>query len=106
MAIDINIVEDNDMQINFTIKDQDGVAVNLSGATVTMYYKNERTGTKYSKSCAIDDAINGTCHANLTPTDVAEGGQTYKAEIKVVTVDTKVYTAYDTFTFYTREKVQ
>jgi hypothetical protein len=51
--IDIKFVQNNDVQITFTITRQDGTAVNLTGATVKFSLVNKTSGeAEFSKSTA------------------------------------------------------
>ena len=99
--MDFTIPQDSiGLQIDFTIKDEDGTVIVLTGYTITMkvWRKNETGTVLWSGACSIDDANAGTCHYttvtgdfniagefhmshNLTKTGVDKWGQLYDLEV-------------------------
>lgn len=81
----INIVQgDYGYPLNFTLQDNDGAAINLTGCTVTI--KVQKFGSdavKFTGTLTIDSAAAGTCHYTVATTDFDEEGR-YKAEIQIV----------------------
>jgi len=75
---------DMGFNLNFTIKDANGSAYNLTGYTIKL--KVWRAGQPglllVNGNCAIDDAANGTCHYTITATDFTSVG-TFKAELEL-----------------------
>ena len=70
--------------LNFTVKNADGSAFNLTGYTIKL--KVWRAGQPglllLNGGCAIDNATAGTCHYTITATDFTSVG-TFKAELEL-----------------------
>ena len=75
---------DMGFNLNFTIKDANGSAYNLTGYTIKL--KVWRAGQPglllLDGSCDIDSAVNGACHYTITATDFTSVG-TFKAELEL-----------------------
>jgi hypothetical protein len=69
---------------NFTIKNFDGSAFDLTGYTITLkYWKPGNPGTLLlSGACVIDVAASGTCHYALADGNFASVGK-FEAEIEL-----------------------
>lgn len=82
----INLVQgDHGFDINFDLKDADGNALDITGATVTFKVGNPgatSSGLVFSGSCTIDDAAGGECHYTPTSSDLSSAG-VYRGEIEV-----------------------
>ena len=68
--------------LSFTITDQSGSALNLTGATVTLTIAGGDISTKHERACTIDSAVNGTCHYILIAADTAVAGK-YSIEANI-----------------------
>ena len=75
---------DMGFNLNFTVKNADGSAFNLTGYTIKL--KVWRAGQPglllVNGSCAIDSAVDGTCYYTITATDFTSVG-TFKAELEL-----------------------
>jgi len=75
---------DMGFNLNFTVKNADGSAFNLTGYTIKL--KVWRAGQPglllLNGSCGIDNATAGTCHYTITATDFTSVG-TFKAELEL-----------------------
>lgn len=80
----INIVQgDYGYNLNFTLQDNSGAAINLTGAALTL--KVQQWGqdvVKFTGNMVVDVAASGTCHYVVASTDFDQEGK-YKAEIVV-----------------------
>jgi hypothetical protein len=88
----INVVQnDYGFDLNFTLQDYSGTAVNLSGATILFKAQKENnTSLKFSGSMSVVSAVAGTCKYTVQNGDFSEVG-TYSAEIQV-TIASQVIT--------------
>lgn len=78
--------------LNFTLQNNAGVALNLTGCTLAI--KVQQIGqdvVKFTGAMAIDVAASGTCHYVVQTTDFDQEGR-YYAEIKVTYPSTEVLT--------------
>ena len=75
---------DKGFNLNFTVKDADDVAYNLTGYTITLkVWKAGSSDTLLlSGTCTILVAAAGTCYYTLTATDFIIAG-VYKAELEL-----------------------
>jgi len=81
--------------IEFTLKDANGVAVSLENATLLFKaQKQGATSLKFSGSMTVISAAAGTCKYNVAETDFDEVGK-YYAEIQVTYVGGKIITFGD-----------
>lgn len=89
----LNIVQSDSLyNLNFTLQNNAGVAINLSGATLALkVQKQEEAAIKFTGAMVIDVAASGTCHYIVQPTDFDEEGQ-YYAEIVITFASTEVLT--------------
>jgi len=75
---------DMGFNLNFTVKNADGSALDLTGYTIKL--KVWRVGQPglllLNGSCDIDSAVDGTCHYTITATDFTSVG-TFKAELEL-----------------------
>lgn len=83
---------DYGFDLNFTITDSDGSALDLTNATITFKMALPRAVTsKVSGACTIDIAASGTCHYTLASGDTDTVG-IYDWEVQCA-YSTKVVTA-------------
>jgi hypothetical protein len=98
----INVVaEDYGYDINFTLTESDGTALDLTDSTITFVMYN--TQRVYSKTATITIAASGTCHYTVVQNDFIYPG-TYEYDIRV-TYATKVITVKATDNIIVSEKV-
>jgi hypothetical protein len=85
---------------------QDGVPVDLTGATVKFYMKDVSTGTvKVNGSlCTIVDATKGKCRYVWAALDTNTVG-TYVGEVEVTFSDGKIQTGYKQITIVIRDDI-
>ena len=107
------IQNDNLPDQEFEIYDDDGAAVNITGATINFYFTNNNTGTVVNNghtAMTITDAVSGECkyvwdnHTPASPVDLATAGK-YTAEIEVTFVSGLIETVFDTFKYYVRQEL-
>lgn len=80
---DWGIHQGNTLDINFTVTDADGNAVNLTDATIQFTVSSTLNAEpKFTKTCTIDVAASGTCHATLTAEDTDTAG-VYTSELVI-----------------------
>lgn len=89
---DVTVVQgDNKPDLNFTIKDADGVAINITGCTINFYFRKKATVTVINSghtACTITDAPNGKCkyvwdnHSPVSPVDLAGEGE-HEGEVEI-----------------------
>lgn len=78
----------------FTLEQADGTAWDLSGATVALVMSGGNPFTKYTRTCTVDSAANGTCHYILTALDTVVAGA-FKLEVTIDLGGTTKYTTVD-----------
>ncbi len=79
--------------LEFTVKDADGNAVDLTNATVKFKMrKYGATTLKVNGTCTITDATNGKCKYTVQDGDLDTVG-TYQAELEITYSDGKIITA-------------
>lgn len=92
----INVIQnDTGYDINFTLKDANDAAVDLTSGNLLL--KAQKQGDaiiKFSGSMTIVVAASGTCKYTVAPTDFDEAGD-YYAEIQVTYAGGKVVTFGD-----------
>lgn len=107
------VQNDNQPSQVFTLADDTGTVVVLTGCTVNFYFKNNSSGSVVNDQhtlMTIVDPLAGIVqyvwdnHLPLTPCDLATPGE-YTAEIRVTYPDGTLETAYDTFKYHVREKI-
>lgn len=83
--------------LGFTVKDYDGVAVDLTGYTVKLkqWYMGASTNPLLTGTCAVDSAPNGQCHYTVTNTDFIKAGE-FLIEIELTKTGAVESTAYYT----------
>ena len=88
----IEIVQsDAAYDLNFTLQDYAGNAMNITGATLALKVQKEHaTSLKFTGSMSIVSGAAGTCKYTVQSTDFDEAGK-YDAEIEV-TISTQVVT--------------
>lgn len=88
----IEIVQnDTAYDLNFTLQDYSGAAVNLSGASMLFKAQKENTTSlKFTGSMTVVSAVAGTCKYTVQSTDFDEIGK-YTGEIEV-TIGSQVIT--------------
>jgi hypothetical protein len=90
----IEVVQNDTADLNFTVKDSDSNAVNLTGTTIEfrMYIQGSTT-SKIKRACTITDATAGTCTVAITTGDFDTIGL-YLSELKVTLVGGGIVTTY------------
>lgn len=80
----INVVQgDFGYPLNFTLQDNAGAAINLTGCTVSLKVQLFNSdAVKFTGTLALDVAASGTCHYTVAATDFDQEGR-YKAEIQI-----------------------
>jgi len=108
------VQNDNRPDQPFTIYDDTGTVVNLTGCTVKFFFRNDNSHIVVNLAHAtmtLTDAANGIVkyvwdnHAPLAPFDLATAGE-YTAEIEVTFPDGTVETVRDTFAYHVRQEVE
>jgi len=92
----IEIVKNDKLyDLNFTLQDASGVAVDITGATLKFKaQKSDEDTLAVDGNMVVDDGDAGTCHYQVAATDFDEAG-TYNAEIQVTFLDNQVSTWTD-----------
>jgi hypothetical protein len=92
----IEIVKNDKLyDLNFTLHDASGVAVNLTGATLKFKaQKSDETALAVDGVMSIVVAVSGTCKYQVAASVFDEAG-TYNAEIEVTFADGQVSTWTD-----------
>ena len=102
----IKIVQNDTKPIlEFTIT-QEGSPVDLTGATVKFYMKNNDTGSVKinGAACSISDAVNGKCRYVWQSGDTNTVG-TYLAEVEVTFPDSSIQTGYKQMVIIIRDDI-
>ena len=76
----ILVQNDKGVVLNFNIKDENNLDVDLTGATIRLIWQNDIG--KSTKTCEITDAPNGVCRYVIQSGDLATVGK-YDCEIEV-----------------------
>lgn len=96
---------DNRPYIKLTLKDADGVPINLDAATVRVYFR--ATGTEEilaTLNCnLIDGGVNGQCSFNFPGTTLNVEPGPYEGEIEI-DFGAERQTVYDVLRFQIREQ--
>lgn len=92
----INVVKSDKLyDLNFTLKDANDVAIDLTGATLLLKAQKQGAASlKFSGTMAIVLATVGTCKYTVQATDLDDAG-TYYAEIEVTFGGGKILTFPD-----------
>lgn len=93
------IVQGADMEFRFTINDQNGNPINLSGAMVQL------KGDTFTKACDIEDAAAAIVSVWLGPEELTKGDHLYRSDIAITLPDGTVFKAYEQVEFYVRRAV-
>jgi len=98
---DWNVKKDNyGFTQQFTVKQADGSAKDLTGLTVTLKVWDTSGNLKFSGTCTVTDAANGVCTYTPAASDFDTVGD-YKAELELTKANYREDT--DTFTISVRE---
>jgi len=85
MTIDATFVAETDVTLNITAQDQDGTAINLTGATVTWYLKRKVSDVAViTKTATLVTPASGIFKVTLSDTDTTGLDGTYLHEAKIV----------------------
>lgn len=92
----INVYQNDKLyDINFTLKDANGVVVDITGASLILRaQKQGATAQKFAGTMSIVLAVAGTCKYNVAANDFDEVGD-YYAEVQVTFGGGKVITFGD-----------
>jgi hypothetical protein len=101
----IKIVQnDTKPPLLFTIT-QDGLPVNLTGATVKFYMKSSTGTVKINGvACSITDAVNGLCRYNWLAADTNTVGD-YVGEVEITFPDGSIQTGYKQLSISIRDDI-
>jgi len=96
----ITVVAQNDLVIKYTVTDQDGAVVNLTGATVKWSIRRDlQTLAAISKSTVsgivVTNAAGGLFEVTLTHTEVAILSREFIMEAVIIDQTGRVYTITD-----------
>ena len=82
--------DDYGYDLDFTIKDSDGVARDITNYTVTLKVWQPETPTTLdiNAACSIDIAANGTCHYTVQDGDL-DASKTYYYELELTDTGVK-----------------
>lgn len=89
------IRNDTDFDLNFTVKDANGDAIVLTGASGGILFKmaaSDSATLQMSGSCSIIDAAGGTCKYTVQSGDLDTAG-IYNAELQITYNTGKIITA-------------
>ena len=83
--MNVHEIKQGDMtKLQFTIiKKSDKTPFDLTGTTCTLIIAGGNTYSKLTKTCTINDAVNGKCYYDLLTADTSGLARTYKVEVKV-----------------------
>lgn len=65
------------------IKKSDKTPFDLTGATCALIIAGGNTYSKVTKTCTVNDAVNGKCYYNLLAADTSGLAGAYKLEVKI-----------------------
>ena len=105
MSDKIKLVQgDNRPFIKLTLLDADGTAINLSGSTVNVYFREAGTTTVLSTlPCTlINGGTGGQCSFNFPGTALNVDPGPYEGEISISFATSDVQTVYDVLKFQVR----
>lgn len=106
MAEKIKLVQgDNRPYITLKLKDADGVAINLTGAAVKIYFRKVGTETILTTlNCTlIDSGVYGEVVFNFPGTTLNVEAGMYEGEVEI-TFGNEVQTVYDVLKFQVRSQ--
>lgn len=106
MSERIKLVQgDNRPYITLTLKDADGTPINLTGATVNVYFRAVGTTTVLSTiPCTlISGGVGGQVSFNFPGTTLNVPPGSYEGEV-VINFSGEIQTIYDTLKFQVREQ--
>jgi hypothetical protein len=83
---DITIRQGRDYYRGFTVTDEDGVAINLTGAALTFAVREYMGALALTASMALDTPLDGTAHVALTDTQTAtlDARRVYRYNVLIV----------------------
>jgi hypothetical protein len=87
------VATDTKPLLNFTLKDSNGIAVNITGCTIRFKIRAQGSATNTnnaSNTCTIVSAANGTFYYAFASTDLPSAG-TYLGQLQITFADTKVH---------------
>lgn len=94
-TIDNIVVNDKLYDLNFTLKNYDGTAFDLTGATIKLNVQTTAgTALKFAGAMTIVSALAGTCKYSVAAGNFDAVGN-YYAEIEVTKPDTSIVTFPD-----------
>lgn len=105
--MNIKIVKDDTLPVLEFSVIQNGVPVDLTGASVKFYMKNNDTGAVKvnGKSCTvIDPATSGVCRYSWEAADTDTAGE-YVGEVEVTFATGKIQTGYKLIPIIIREDI-
>jgi len=95
---------DTGPQIQVTITDTDGAAVDLTNGSVTLHFRAAGTTTVlFSRALALADATNGQAVLQWATTDLNVDAGNYEGEIETVLSSGRRETRYELLKFKIRE---
>ena len=95
---------DTGPQIQVTITDTDGAAVDLTNGSVTLHFRAAGTTTVlFSRALALADAANGQAVLQWATTDLNVDAGNYEGEIETVLSSGQRETRYELLKFKIRE---
>lgn len=81
---DINVQRGHDATRILTIKDRDGVAIDLSNKTIAIRYKrSDGTGETFTGTCTITDAAAGKVSYTFPAAHFQDAGVSFDVRLKV-----------------------
>lgn len=102
----LKLVQNDTRPILKFVITQNGLPVDLTGATVKIYLINSDTSAVKinGSSCTIIDAVNGVCRYSLTSTDTNTVGN-YSGEVEITFSDGTKQTGYKQFSVIIRDDI-
>jgi hypothetical protein len=88
-------VEGSNVQYFFDIEDQNGIPIDLTGATV-------RLEGEFTKPCVIEDAAAGKASIWLGPSELSRIDHLYQSDVVITMPDGKIFKPYEKLEFYVR----
>lgn len=84
-------IADYGYDLNFSIKDSSGDAIDLTSATsiALKVIKKDSRIVKFTGACTVDVAASGTCHYSVVTTDFNEAG-IFEYQLQITTASSVV----------------